>query len=320
MAMATIQFLSAEPETWWTVASVCAVVTAAAATWAATRVRGSTAVPAACWGVVASLVLAAEWGLRSAGWLTEPTSGASLRLTAAALSLCPAMSILGAKRPQHGVWQLIVGALAVILVLPGLSTALTRPGSVPDLHLLERCFLLFLALVGWINFIATGNGIAATLMTIGQLLLIRGFLPGVASDSAFAPPGPLLETQAARDALAAVTLAVGSVLACLVSARKKRLSSQENPLDFAARVNRPFLALRETFGAAWTLRIAERFDAIAASRGWPCRLGFLGLKCLGEPGEGAWQRDASRTLTALFRRFVTDRWLARHGWPMNISN
>ena len=78
-------------------------------------------------------------------------------------------------------------------------------------------------------------------------------------------------------------------------------------------VERPFLALRETLGAAWTLRIAERFNATAAARGWPCRLRFGGLDVGGDVGDQRWQADAIRTARALVRRFASDDWLRRHG-------
>jgi hypothetical protein len=83
----------------------------------------------------------------------------------------------------------------------------------------------------------------------------------------------------------------------------------------AAVIDPPFLALRETLGAAWALRIAERFDQIAVSRGWPCRLSFRGLN-VSEPDEDAvWHRDAERAFAALMRRFVTVDWLRRHARP-----
>jgi len=80
-------------------------------------------------------------------------------------------------------------------------------------------------------------------------------------------------------------------------------------------VDRPFRALRETLGAAWTLRIIERFDSVATARKWPCRLRFAGLETTGDLPDNFWQRDARRTLKALLRRFVTEAWLDRHGWP-----
>jgi hypothetical protein len=94
------------------------------------------------------------------------------------------MSLLGAKRPQHGVWQLIVATLAVVLAMPAATALLMRPGSLPDLHLLERCFMPLLVLVGWMNFAGTRRAAAVSCIAAAQLLLLRGFLPGMAMDGA----------------------------------------------------------------------------------------------------------------------------------------
>jgi hypothetical protein len=79
------------------------------------------------------------------------------------------MSLLGAKRPQHGVWQLIVASLAIVVSMPALSAALIRPGSMPDVHIIGRSFLAILAVVGWMNFVGTRQGLAATLLSGGMI-------------------------------------------------------------------------------------------------------------------------------------------------------
>ncbi len=299
---------------WWAFAALAALVAAGAALRAAVATRGSTAVPATLWAIAACLALALDTGLRASGAISQPSAAASLRLVTAALSLCPAMSLLGAKRPQHGVWQLIVAALAVILLLPAFATALVRPDSVPDAHLLGRGFVVVLSLVGWMNFVATRHGPAATLVTLGQLVVVRGFLPLVDSEQAFPPSASTAAPLAASiDCLGSCLAALGGLLAVITSRRARPPRAPEK--SFAASVEPAFLAFRETLGAAWTLRVAERFDAIAANRDWPCRLHFDGIHPADAPLDGPWQRDAQRALGALLRRFVSIPWLARHAWP-----
>jgi len=303
-------------------AALCAALTAG---WGIFLVRGSTAVPAGCWAVAACLALAAELGARAAGGLGEPAAAAAARLAVVAIGLCPAMSLLGAKRPQHGVWQLIVGTLAVVLCLPAASALLVRPGSLPDLHLLERCFILLLIVVGWMNFAGTRRAVAAGCVAAGQLLLARGLLPGTMPDDA--PHAPL---AIRLDAGAAALVLAGTLLAAVQAFAGRRGhrgggaggdgAEQGSGTEMAGVFDPPFLALRETLGAAWTLRIAERFDTVARAHGWPCRLRFGGLEVRGAadpspPQRTAWQRDARRAFRALMRRFVSDQWLARHGWP-----
>ncbi|MEI6240610.1 MAG: hypothetical protein WCR51_09480 [Planctomycetia bacterium] len=292
---------------------VAAGIAALAAAVAIRRVRGSTAVPAAWWALAACLALAADAGAHWAGWLTSPAAAARVRLGVAALAVCPAMSLLGAKRPQHGVWQLIVATLAVVVAMPALSAWLVRPGSLPDVHLLGRGFLVVLAVVGWLNFVATSHGPAATAIAAGQLAFLRPFLPGVATAAAL--PQPLL------DAAGACLVAAGAAAAL---ARRSVVGAGGEPAPRGSTtvtrcIDPPFLALRDTLGAAWALRIAERFDTVAAARGWPCRLHFAGLDAGGDPADDSWHRDALRAFKALMHRFVDDAWLVRHGWKDRAS-
>ena len=292
------------PETCLLVGCVAAALTALAAAAGAWLVRGSTAVPAAAWGVAAAAAMALEMGWRAAGGLVDPAAAAALRLGAAALSVCPAMALLGAKRPQHGVWQFIVASLAVVLALPAVSAALVRPGTFPDVHMLGRFFLLVLLAVGWLNFVATRHGVAATLVAAGQGVLLRPFLPL-----------PEWRTgDVAVDAVGCLLVAAGAVIAAVQSARAAGRPPPGGDHPLAARIDPPYLALRETLGAAWTLRIAERFDAIATARGWPCRLRFGGLEAGPAGGDATWHRDAERAFRALLLRFVSSPWLRRHGW------
>lgn len=284
-------------------AAVAAAACAALAVW---RVRGSTAVPAAWWAVAACLALAIDAASRGGG-SSDPAAAARLRLVVAALAVCPAMSLLGAKRPQHGVWQLIVASLAVVIAMPALSAWLVRPGSLPDVHLLGRGFLALLAAVGWMNFLATHNGPAATAITAGQLAVIRPFLPGIATDRAL--------PQDSLDCFGSCLIAAGAMLAAAWPLVRGRSASAAREADAVTRaIDPPFLALRETLGAAWALRIAERFDSVAAARGWPCRLTFRGVEVGGDPADGSWHRDALRAFQSLMHRFVDNAWLARNGW------
>jgi hypothetical protein len=268
-------------------------------------------VPAAWWAGGAALAFAVESAVRASGGLTDPASQASARLAVAAFSLCPIMSLLGAKRPQHGVWQFIVASLAGIIALPAASAALVRPGSPPDVHALQRWFMLALVLVAAMNFAATRHGVAALVVAVGQLILIRQFMPFVDS---------LKQQGAALDAVAAWLVATGGIVAAgqswLWPAQQRVVGSElasrrGGGADLAA-FDAAYLALRETLGAAWTLRIAERFNAVAESRGWPCRLRFDGLHVGGDPDDREWRGDALRTGRALLRRFVSTDWMRRH--------
>jgi hypothetical protein len=287
-----------------------AICVGGAVGWGWRSVRGSTAVPAAGWALAAAAVFLLEVVARGSGRLVDPAGQAAVRLVGAALAVCPTMSLLGAKRPQHGVWQLIVGSLAFVLALPAVSAALVRPGSMPDVHLLERGFLALLLVVGWMNFVGTRHGLAATLVTVGLAALMRSFLPGGGTESA---------TQAGVDAAGATAVGLGAMLSACQSAWWPARAANSSA-NHGALIERPFLALRETLGAAWTLRIAERFNTVARERNWPCRLHFGGL-AMEESGEGSvgWERDALRCSRALMRRFVSEAWLDRHGSGSSLA-
>jgi hypothetical protein len=273
--------------------------------------RGTTAVPAAWWACGAGLAFAIESAVRASGGLVDPASQASARLAVVAVSLCPIMSLLGAKRPQHGVWQFIVASLAGIVALPAASAALVRPGSPPDVHALQRCFMLALVLVAAMNFAATRHGVAAVMVAVGQVILLRQFLPFVESVG---------QQGATLDAVAAWLVTSGAIVAAAQSwlrQAQRRVDGSEvatrhdAEADLAA-FGTAYLALRETLGAAWTLRIAERFNVVAESRDWPCRLRFDGLQVGGDPDDREWRGDAIRTGRALLRRFVSTDWMRRH--------
>ena len=281
---------------------------------AAWFVRGSTAVPAALWSAAAALFFAMTTLQQATEDLDIATLGIH-RVVVAALSVCPAMSLLGAKRPQHGVWQFIVGALAAVLALPAASAILIHPGSLPDLHILGRFFLPVLVIVGWMNFIGTRRAAAATLVAVGHFGLIWPLLPGIQVDGAL--PQPTRDLVAISCMTAGVFLALSQAVFTRLRRRLVLADGVQLPLEnaeFEYRVNTCFLALRETLGAAWTLRLAERFDQLARRRGWPVRLTFQGLQIQEESPEASWNPDAVRAMEALMKRFVSSAWLKRHGW------
>ena len=277
-------------------------------------VRGSTAVPAALWSAAASTAFAMTILQQATVELDVATMGI-YRVVFAALSVCPVMSLLGAKRPQYGVWQFIVGSLAAVLALPAVSAVLIHPGALPNLHILGRCFLPVLVIVGWMNFVGTRRAVAATLIAAGHLGLIWPLLPGVEFEAAL--------PQTTRDLMSISSITAGGFIA-LVQAVQASFKRGRVSVDgvqmlpgnevFVSRVNTCFFALRETLGAAWTLRLAERFDLLATRRGWPVRLTFQGMRIQEEPEDSRWQADTGRAMEALMKRFVSSSWLRRHGW------
>ena len=198
-----------------------------------------------------------------------------------------------------------MASLAVVIAMPAASASLIRPGSFPDVHLLARGFLLVLAVAGWVNFLCTTKLAAATLVTIGLVVLARPFLPGVDAARAIAATW--------ADVVGAAVVAAGAIVAMLPLGGERSAGGASGRTAASDPITQPFVALRDTIGSAWTLRIAERFNAIAESRGWPCRLSLAGLAAGGDPDDDAWRPQARRVFESLMRRFVSRDWLRRHG-------
>jgi hypothetical protein len=139
--------------------------------------------------------------------------------------------------------------------------------------------------------------VAAVLAGAGLLLLLAGYLP-------------LLPAVAGQ-------LRVSGALACFLLAQLwvvGRLTL--GPAAPPSSRTRVWLEFRDLFGAFWSLRVAERWNDVAAQRQWPMLLGWRGFYGL-EPAtpEGICPPDAmeegDRVLHSLLRRFVSRDWIAR---------
>ena len=178
------------------------------------------------------------------------------RFAAGALALCPAMAVLGAKRPQHGAWQFVVISLWGVLCLPAAEAAVLRPGDVVQLSHGRDFFLWGLMAIGACNWIGTRMAIPAAFVLLAQCLLLAEYLPGVAWS-----PGAW-RYMAAQGAF---LLAIGA------ERLTRSAHAKASPLD------RQWLAFRDAFGLLWALRVAERANAFAAGEQVPVYLGWRGF-------------------------------------------
>jgi hypothetical protein len=236
-------------------------------------VAGTTLSAAWCWAAAAWVaVIAASWiGRLAAAQGDEGDWRQSLQMAAALTTVCPAMALLGAKRPQHVAWQWIVLSLWVVLSLPAGEWLLFA--APPNVHTARRWFLLVLLVPGIVNYLPTRHAVAALLFGAGQVVLLAAYLPG----------GSL---PAADHTLPALGLIVAAMV---VAQRPRRPMTGGDPLE---RLWRDFCDL---YGLVWGLRVAERFNASAATNGWPVRLVWRGFRSAsgdGLPELSAAEREA----------------------------
>ncbi|MCA9102990.1 MAG: hypothetical protein KDA63_17650 [Planctomycetales bacterium] len=285
------------------------------------RLAGTTLGPALWWSVAALLAVAAQYLFTALGEVAVTSSavadatGALTRwdgqrgFALATLSLCPALAALGAKRPQHHVWQWIVLSFWVIVNLPNAQSLLLGAGHL-ELHGLWRWFLAVLVATGWLNWCGTRWWLPGTLVVLAQCCWLGPHLPGtplVGWESHWAIGGPLA--------------AVGTLAISLGWPRAKLRP---------AGIDRVMADFRDMFGNLWALRIAERFNLDARAHDWPVTFTPGGAVPGDSAPNGAHSEgdDPShngsatinldeaprRLLKSLLGRFVSEEWFETR-WP-----
>ncbi|MGE0533501.1 MAG: hypothetical protein AB7O68_00905 [Pirellulales bacterium] len=294
------------------------------------RLMGTTLVAPWWWsisilGIVTGLEVVAAAAREMAAGAT-PAWTTHLELVAGALTFCPTMALLGAKRPQDRAWQFVVLSLAVVLVLPAAEGALFRPATPLVLHAARRWFLLILLAVTLATGLPTRRWLATALLVAGQILLLGDHLPG---------GGNLVATLDSWRVPAGMSLLAVALFAA--AHPYPRQSAALAPWD------RAWLDFRDAFGTLWGLRVAERFNDTARRSSWPVRLKWSGFEFdlpdnrvpgtdasaplsprgSGAGGEGARIEGQQHELMTAMRvamasllwRFVSDDWLLRR-WPV----
>jgi hypothetical protein len=258
-------------------------------------IRGTTLLAPWWWSVVSLSLVAGGEAAIAVCRVSETAAAAQWRLAAGAMTFCPLVALLGAKRPQNRAWQFIVFSFWVILALPAAQARLLRPEEPPAVHPLWSWFLVVLMVVGLTNYLPTRFWFAGLLAALGQATFHWQYLP---FGSQFAPQ---------QAPLCGLALMSASAVAAAVLARIPRRII--DPLD------RLWLDFRDQFGVVWGLRVAERINALAKMSGWDARLGWLGFST-GASGPAAEispgvKTELAKSLGSLLRRFVSSEWIER---------
>ena len=280
----------------WLVPIVWAGLGFALLLWRRRALAGTTLVAPWYWAIVC---LAAVAGVEVVAGLTTPDCQpywlVSLRLMAAVSTFCPIVSALGAKRPQHRVWQWIVLSLWCILSLPAAEAVWLQPGTELHIQGARSWFLVCLVILCTLNGLPTRFGLSAMLFGAAQVMLLAGQLPLVSLKAGIGWPQ------------IGLGLMVMSLLLVALGIPPRRKIKQ--PVD------RVWLDFRDMFGALWALRFAERINHSAVMYQWNLTLLWRGFQAnTGSDGEQEIAPEVADQLTAsmqsILRRFVSKEWIA----------
>ena len=245
--------------------------------------------------LVAITVSAATTGTNAGA--APPVWTTHVELVAAALTFCPLMALLGAKRPQDRAWQFIVLSLAIVLLLPAAEALVFRPGAPVAMHAARRWFLVILLAVTLVTGMPTRRWLATLLLVAGQVLLLGEHVPGVG--------GVTAALEAWRVPLGMLLVALALVAAAHPWPRQQ---IGRAPWD------RAWLDFRDSFGTLWGLRVIERFNDTARRSNWPVRLKWGGYEFEGMEPTAELTAAMRAAMASLLWRFVPSDWLDRR-WP-----
>lgn len=257
-------------------------------------IRGTTLLGPWCWtGFSLGCVALTESWVASHSAAEGWSAANAVRYLAATTTFCPGVAWLGAKRPQDRAWHLIVASLWFVLVLPAGEALLLGRRYGLDVADLRAWFLIGLFVVGLANLLPTRFWPSAVLWGAAQISFVGHLLPGFNRLMPVSHP------------LVGLSLQVVSLLA-LGMAPRPRCSN--DPLESLWR------EFRDHFGWLWSLRVAERFTAIARQQGWPVELSWRGFQL--NPATATWSPEVRLAVEQCFRsllgRFVSSAWLLAH--------
>ena len=242
------------------------------------------------------------------------------RFIASTAALCPGIAVMGAKRPQDRAWKFIVASLWGVLALPAAKVLVLPTANSLTLHPAQSWFLLALVIMSLLNWLPTRFGVAAVLGCAGLVLLLSAHLPFVSPHlvSSSLDSVGALDSSGALDSLGAAGKgrAVAGLSCFLAAALWVVWRLARGLPNVADPRTRLWIEFRDLFGAFWSLRVAERWNGVAAERQWPMLLGWRGFQGM-EPAtpEGGAPLDAlhdgDRTFHSLLRRFVDRDWIAQ---------
>ncbi len=241
------------------------------------------------------------WGLTAIGdGMLGPSEAAApvfelLWFAVALFSLCPAVAVLGARRPGAGAWNGFV--LMPLLAVLGWPILAVLAGGFPlrplELEAPQLIGLGIVLLMGASNYVGTKYGTSAGLYALAVCLLLAP-LSGASSD--------WLSPQVTR-ALGSCVLGLSAIVAGL---------QRDRPFPSSEPFDRLWEDYRNTFGVVWAHRLRDRFNTLSRQKKWSVELTAVGFRW--DDAVSAEQRRETtgkieQSLRWMLRRFVNPEWI-----------
>lgn len=231
--------------------------------FAAYQCRSSTLIAPLLWGMAAMLVVGFVASGRESLAARQPLAPWEFALCC--LTLCPTVSVMGAKRPQDLGWNFVVLALWGVVVLPAVETFLIHPDQRLFVGPARGCMLWALIALAPINYVPTRFWLSALVVPCAQVLMLGEYLPGIKH----------WHQQMVRDpvALGAMLILVVPFLASICSPLSWW---QKEPAPLG--LSQTWIRFRDAFGLLWGLRFVERVNQAADQAKLPVWLSWSGLR------------------------------------------
>ena len=254
---------------------------------------GTTLVAPWCWTVIALLGLCASelfielLGREQNNWRD------AMRLAVACLSICPAIALLGARRPHDGAWQFIVLTFWFVAAMPA-GESLVKPDQPISISAARSWFFLGVLLLTFVNHLGSTRWSMMCCWAAAQVALFFPYLPF----------GDATIPDSWRS-MAPILMAV----AIWLDFRQFQGSRTDSGWQ------RVWLDYRDYFGALWMLRNSERLNAVAVMYAWEVRIGWNGFVSTADDHLAVDLPESivdafSTASRNLLRRFVSESWIA----------
>lgn len=214
---------------------------------------------------------------------------------AAVLSCCPAISVLGARRPTSSIWTwFIILPLIAVLGWPAVTALVHFPQILPvRVQLPVLIGFVIVLIMGGGNYLGTRYALGVLLIATATLMVlwpVTTYYQGETARSGLRAWGPLL-------------FSTGILWGFQQAAR---------PTSVESGFDRVWFDFCDAFGIVWSIRIQDRINRTAEQEQWAARLGTEGFVWDSPLTKKSRQYTEDRmrhTLHWLLRRFVEPDWI-----------